>query len=916
MELIGREVELATFDRRLGALATLRGGAIYLTGEPGIGKTALVSEVLRRAGERGYLTMSGRAAEFEQDAPFGVFVEALERQIGSVALDDTQRELLATVFPALGNAASSHPDDRHRLLRTLRSVLSVITRDRPTVLALDDLHWADPASIDLVCHLLHRGVDGPVLLLLASRPAQSESRLLAALQEAERHGLATPVQLGPLSATEAEVLIGDRMTPADRTALYRETGGNPFYLQQLAGTARGARQLAEVIAGIPPAVTAAVQSEIDAVSPPAKVVLQAASLLGEPFEVDLAAVTAGVARSDALVALDELLSRDLVRPSQDTRRFSFRHPIVRRAVHESAGLGWRLAAHGRAAAALEDRGAPAALLAHHVAQSAGLGDERAIAVLTEAGQETVSRAPASAARWFDSALQLIPETGDTLDRRLALRASRALALCVAGQLDESREAFGLYLGLAPTEPIPGRLEAVALSAMLDELLGRHEQAMRLLEMELSTLEDRSSPSAAELLRELAFVHFIDENWASARELAGQSLAADGGPVAKIGALSVLTLAEYCLGNLDAAARAAAEAAARYDDLFDRRLASHQPGIILWLGWAEICVGRYADAVRHVRRATAISEASGHRHLIVGLLVVTAQALLQQGRIAEVTEVIENAVEAALLSESTLFLSWTMGLKCALEVVRGDLFAAVEFGERAIAGSLTGPFHEGARFHLAEALLELGEPQRCRDLLATPGPPGFPLYQPLWDELMARAELALGKPDRAASSADPRVRALLALRTGDGAGAAEHARRSIARGSAVESVRDRILLGRALVLQGDRGAAVAELQQAHTDLANLGALRYRDEAARELRKLGRTVRHAGTDATEVPIAGLSNRELEVLELVADGKTNREIAEALFLSVRTVDRHLSRIFEKLGVSSRAAAASQFARARGGR
>ena len=114
--------------------------------------------------------------------------------------------------------------------------------------------------------------------------------------------------------------------------------------------------------------------------------------------------------------------------------------------------------------------------------------------------------------------------------------------------------------------------------------------------------------------------------------------------------------------------------------------------------------------------------------------------------------------------------------------------------------------------------------------------------------------------------------------------------------------------------GEQDRAVGELQLAHEQLFACGALRYCDEAARELRKLGRVVRRVGGDRVDdSPLAGLTRRELEVIEFVAAGKTNREIANELFLSVRTVDRHVSRIFEKLGVNSRAAAASQFERAR---
>ena len=112
----------------------------------------------------------------------------------------------------------------------------------------------------------------------------------------------------------------------------------------------------------------------------------------------------------------------------------------------------------------------------------------------------------------------------------------------------------------------------------------------------------------------------------------------------------------------------------------------------------------------------------------------------------------------------------------------------------------------------------------------------------------------------------------------------------------------------------REAGVAELQRAHTELADCGAYRYRDEAARELRKLGHVPRAAAAQRLGAePIPALSSRELQVVERLARGMTNRQIAEELYLSVRTVDRHTARIYEKLGVSSRAAAASEFERAR---
>jgi DNA-binding NarL/FixJ family response regulator len=890
--------------------------------------------------------------------PFAVFVDALERPLaslgyGGLALSDGEIGLLASVFPSLApSAAGQHaiaaPDERHRLLRALRASLGRLADERPLVVALDDLHWADAASVDFVCHLLHRGLDGPVLLVLASRPAQSESRLLTALEEAERHDIGRRFELSPLSEAEAQELLGDQVEPALRGAVYRESGGNPFYLEQLIGAAqRGGGVLPSgrepFQAGVPPAVGAAIRAELDVLAPLARTVLQAAAVLGDPLEPDLVAVTAEVTAGDALVALDELLEQDLIRAADAPRSFRFRHPIVRRAVYELAGPGWTLAAHGRAAAALQAHGAAATAFAHHVEQSAQVGDEVAIATLARAGEEAASRAPASAAEWFGAALRLIPERSDNLQRRVGLLAQRAAALGSAGDVEHNRETLRAFLRLSPRDASPLRLQAAVLAALLDELLGRNDEARKLLLDELAALPAQDSPGAADLKRVMAFTYVIDADWDAVAEWARASLTTGCEGMVKVGALSALALAEQSLGDIDGAKRSTSEAAELFDRMTDEEVA-HQAGITIWLGWAETCTERFEAAVRHLRRATAISRASGQRIVTVGLLVGEGHALTFTGRMDDLAEVSESAVEAALMTESSLFISWAMSLKCTLEVRRGDLYAAVRFGERALSAgaSAASPLARIARGPFAEALLEIGRPERCREQLVGPdGQPDlspFSIYGPASYELLTRAELMLEHPDRAAEFAGRaaelagrlglriplaqalRAQALVSLERGEAAEAAAQALASVRAaeepGAVVEAGRSRILAGRALAAAGERDQAVVELQLAHEQLSAWGALRYCDEAARELRKLGRVVRRASRDgAGDSPLAGLTRRELEVIEFVAAGKTNREIASDLFLSVRTVDRHVSRIFEKLDVNSRAAAASRFERARAG-
>jgi DNA-binding NarL/FixJ family response regulator len=476
--------------------------------------------------------------------------------------------------------------------------------------------------------------------------------------------------------------------------------------------------------------------------------------------------------------------------------------------------------------------------------------------------------------------------------------------------------------------------------MLDELVGRGDEARELLFDELADVPDRDSPGAAEIMRVLAFTYYLDANWDAVSHWARASLSAGSEGMIEVGAYSISALAKLGLGEIDGARRSTSKAAALFDGLADDEIA-RQVGVVPWLAWAETCMERFDAAVRHLRRATAMSRASGQQIVTVSLLMAEGQALAFKGRIDDLVDVAESALEAALTTTSAIFISWAMNLRCALEVWRGDLLAAVRFGERALRASAsteTGIARMGPR-PLAEAFLESGEPERCRDQLIGPDgqleQPVFPIYGPLYYELLTRAELMLGGADRAAEFAGCatelaerlglripfaqalRAEAFVLLQRGKADEAAARAIASVEAaeepGAVLEAARSRILAGRALTDAGHRDRAAEQLHLAHEQLRACGALRYCDEAARELRKLGRVVRRAGRDADDAALAGLTRRELEVIELVAAGKTNRDIANELFLSVRTVDRHVARIFEKLDVNSRAAAVSQFERAR---
>ena len=432
---VGREPELATIDDALDALAAGTSGCVAVEGEAGIGKTRLLAELRRRAERRGCLVLAGAAAEFERDLPFAVWADALDayaasQGVGAELVPELEEEL-ADVLPSL--ASAGHPrgavaDERYRAHRAIRRLLAPLAGGRALVLVLDDLHWSDDASIELLAALLRRGADVPMLLAIAFRPGRAAQRLAPALAVRTVQRLRPP----PLTEGEAaELLTG--VAPGAAAEIYRHGGGNPFYLEQLARTPGAElKTAAGGNGGVPPAVAASLAEELAALSEPERLLLEGAAVAGEPFEPDLAAAIVGLPEPADLDALDGLLALDLVRPTAVPRRFAFRHPLLREAVYESIPGGRRLAAHGRAAAALALRGAPAAERARHVEQSARPCDEDAIALLLEAGTRTAPRAPAAAAHWFEAALRLLPE--DDREARIDVMAALARSQRSLGEL--------------------------------------------------------------------------------------------------------------------------------------------------------------------------------------------------------------------------------------------------------------------------------------------------------------------------------------------------------------------------------------------------------------------------------------------------------------------------------------------------
>jgi DNA-binding NarL/FixJ family response regulator len=316
----------------------------------------------------------------------------------------------------------------------------------------------------------------------------------------------------------------------------------------------------------------------------------------------------------------------------------------------------------------------------------------------------------------------------------------------------------------------------------------------------------------------------------------------------------------------------------------------------------------------------------------------------RGKLAEAAELLDGAIEAERLLGSPPALAGNLFNRSAVALAVGDLDIALATAEEGV--ELARALDEGfvrawAAVRLAGVLVEIGEPARAVELLIdgaggeelTRIPGGWRAYG---HELLTRCWLALGRreeAERAARHAETgaaaaqlplatawadRAAAAAALHAGDPTRAAARALASAVAaeqtGAPIEAGLSRMLAGRALAEAGERNRAVTELQYAAAQLAACGALRYRDEAERELRRLGhRTYRRTRPGKPDgIGIDSLTERELQVARLVVDRKTNPEIAAELFLSQKTVETHLRNIFRKIGVASRVELARTFERA----
>jgi ATP/maltotriose-dependent transcriptional regulator MalT len=948
--LVGRADELSALEEALDELDAGRPAAVALLGEAGIGKTRMLRELTRRAEQRSYLVLAGSASELERNLPFSAFVDALDEYMEGLgpnhlsALDDEVQAELAHVFPSLASLADGREvalqHERYRSHRAVHVLLERLAMAAPLVVVLDDFHWADPASVELLGALLRRPPGAAVLIALALRPRQLSEQLSAALVSAERAAGLSRIELDTLSADESRELLGDKVAAADAGVLYEQSGGNPFYLEQLAWSLDRAAQpsaAAEIsLSGVPAPVVASLGEELSLLSCAGRLLLEGAAVAGDPFEPELAAAAAGTSEAAAIDVLDELLRVDLVRTTDVPRRFRFRHPLVRRAVYETSAGAWRLGAHERCAEALAARGASATTRAHHIERSARAGDLAAVAVLREAGEAAAPLAPASAAQWFGAALRLLPERSPS-EERVALSLARAGSLAATGRFVESHASLLDCIEIVQRDAQDWRVRVTTACAAVEHLLGLQSEAHRHLATALAELGDAQSAEAVELMIELSLDGFHAGDFGSMRrwaERAVDAATAVGERALLAGALSVRAWAGAMAGDGEQAQRHCDEATALVDQLSDEEVARRLNTLAHLVG-ADVWLDRYPAATRHARRALEICRRTGQGEQFPLFVQMLGVSLWVQGKPLEAEELLDGAVESARLSDNVQNLAWTLFNRGFASIATGDLDVALAAAEESVEleeAMEPGLIRTATAVTLACALLEAGQADRSVDVWLTRvgGAEGLRVIGGGWRarflEVLTRALLATGRRAEAAlataatqACADEvslptatgmanLAAAAVALDADETATAVERALAAAAAFEEAEALWDaaraRELAGRALARIGDSDRAAHELELAATAFDTFGSLRYRDQAERELGKLGRRIHRRTRPGTADGngIETLTARELQVAQLVVDRRTNPEIAAQLYLSNKTVESHLRNIFRKMNVASR--------------
>jgi len=978
---VGRLEELGELEAALARAEEGHATTVVVAGEAGIGKTRLVRQFAGLAQGRGARVLSGGCIELLHGVvSYAPLVEALRTLATDLPGDELDRVLgsarpeLARLVPSLpeGGAPAPGPGGAAAapsvLFEHVLCVLQRLGERSPVILVLEDLHWADPSTMDLLMFLARNLRRARVVLIGTYRLDDLHRRhpLRPVLGELERGGLIRPIEVRPLTRVEMRELLSAILEgpaePALVDRIQERSQGNAFFAEELLTAAMGqAREMPHTLRDL-------LISRVDGLSEGARVVVRVAAAAGRVHH-DLLAEVATLPETDLLNALREAVERQVLVAEPPSDAYAFRHSLVLEAIADDLLPGERTRLHGAIAAVLErrpelaaggaesaagelarhwqashdlPRALPAAVAAGlHAGRTFGFAEalghfERALAIwdrvpgaTAQAGLDRVellrlAATAASTAGRSDRALALIESALAEVDAKS--EPARAAVLFVnlgryawlVGDAERSLQASERAVALVPPDPpsperaqalaslgqvlmLTGRLqdsaerchEAIGMASMVGARategharntlgtvlgdLGDLERAVGLLEEARRIAEDLEAVD--DLLR--TYTNQWAALYAGGRPADALAIAQDGierarmsGAYRSWGVPLTLTalVATYELGRWD-------ESALLLSELSEVNLngTGHEPQADLARALHDVATGRLESASRALARALAGGRLRlGEPQFAGPLLCALAELALWEGRVDDARAHALEARGHVAASDDLYTLAAVIAMLLRVEADRAERARALR---RAVD---------------EEALQEAqGDFKGLRDRASTraAGTSLLTLYL-----LQCRAEWS-----RAAGENDPAHWAALS------------------QAADLSGFRYRMAYGRwreaeALMAGGDRSAATHSLGQAHEVAAALGAgplLAEVEALARRARITpGATTGRAEPSPAARPVAaelGLTARELDVLSLVAEGRSNRQIAEALFISVKTAGVHVSSILSKLGVGSRGEAAA---------
>lgn len=918
---------MATLDGVLAAAATGEGSLCVLAGPAGIGKTELLDEGRARARERGAFVLHARASQLERGFAYGVVRQLLEDVVVRLSTDERSTLFEGAARPAalvlLGAEHGEEGADSFGILHGLYWVVVGLASETPLVLCVDDVQWADRPSLRFLVHLARRLERTSAALLVGLRTGEpgAPDELLEELRSADGARIVRPAPLSERAVLA--VVRGELGAEADERfcqACHQASAGNPFYLRELvralaAESIAPAREQVERVSGIWPASVARhVLRRIARVGAGAPALAGAMAVLGDGIRLRAAATLAGV--HDAGTLARSLLDMEILAEEEP---FRFVHPIVRGAVYADLTPDQREDLHLRAAQLLIEEGGGDDRVAAHLLAVSPADRAWCVEALRLAARGAIGRgSPESAVLYLRRALAECATQGDQrVDVLCELGVAEAHSADPAA-VDHLQQARALCAD-------PRRRAVIALElAQAFENRGLDVEAVEVIRSALIERQDLMDPGL-ELRLEAALV--------SAAASDARGYAPD---VVEVYERLLVDVPDGEAGQIVQAfaAGAAAWAGAPADVAVELARRACQRGLLhseQWdaIGrcmWALILCERYQEVSAHLAELSRTVERRGHargRALVAQLQANQAERL---GSLAEAESDARLALE--ILEQGEIAVGSLSRILCSLVdvlVARGELDEAESALSRMPAGDW--PPHLGCMStRAARGRLRLAQDrpdEALIDLLAVGRQyrewPGFQLEGPApshWRSSAALAHQWLGNLDEARRLAAEEVQAARAFGTPRATGVALRAAGTVAcaddalalltesvavlQGSpaTLERARASVALGSALRRRGQRVAAREPLRDGWDAARRCGAGPLAAFAHEELIAAGARPRRAALSG----IASLTASERRVADLAAEGLTNRQVAQALYLSPKTVEMHLGRAYRKLDINSR--------------